>query len=180
MEDAENTTLYCDGAGPDRLPDLSYLEATLGYRMKRALVGLYRGIYESLGDDGLTLVQFSVLSIARDNPGIAQSELAGALGVERPRLVPVIDALERRGLAERYRNPEDRRGRMIYLTREGMSHIDRLKLKFDTYQDALREKMGGVAFDQLLEALAWISDNAAGMGRPDGHAKDAEDVSQGI
>ncbi len=179
MEDAENTTLSCDEARPDRSPDLSYLESALGYRMKCALVELYRGIYESLGDDGLTLVQFSVLSIARDNPGIAQSEIAGALGVERPRLVPVIDALEKRGLAERCRNPEDRRSRMIYLTREGMSYIDRLKLKFDSYQDSLREEMGGVAFKQLLEALAWISESAAGVGRPDEQAKGAADVSRG-
>ena len=177
MEDAENTTLSFGEAKPDRSPDLSYLEATLGYRMKRALVELYRGIYESLGDDGLTLVQFSVLSIARDNPGIAQSELASALGVERPRLVPIIDALEKRGLAERCQNPEDRRGRRIYLTREGTFRIDRLKLKFDSHQDSLRDEMGEAAFSRLLEALAWISENAAGMGRPGERAQDAADVS---
>lgn len=137
-------------------PDLSYLESTLGYRMKRALVELYRGIYDSLGDNPLTLVQFSVLSIAQDNPGIAQSELAKALGVERPRLVPLIDRLEKLGLAERRQNPEDRRGRMIFLTPDGETRINELKQSFDAHQSKLISELGTEKFHILMESLEWI------------------------
>ncbi|WP_424830237.1 MarR family winged helix-turn-helix transcriptional regulator [Ruegeria sp.] len=171
MADTHKTMPSLDPRKSDRAPDLSYLESTLGYRMKRALVALYRGIYDSLGGDGLTLVQFSVLSIVQDNPGIAQSELAKALGVERPRLVPVIDTLEKRGLAERRQNPEDRRGRMIYLTADGTFCIRQLKMKFDAHQKTLRDQIGGVTFDQLLGTLERISDSAPDKGqekdRPD-------------
>lgn len=146
--------------GQTRKPDLSYLESTLGYRMKRALVHVYRGIHDSLGETGLTLVQFSVLSIVQDNPGIAQSELSAALGVERPRLVPLLDTLEKRGLAERRQNPEDRRGRMIHLTPKGASCITALKTRFDAHQETLKTQMGADRFNQLLGNLAWISDNA--------------------
>ncbi|MCY4152553.1 MAG: MarR family transcriptional regulator [Aestuariivita sp.] len=132
---------------------LSYLESTMGYVMKRAQMELNRSIYECLGDTELTLVQFSVLSIAQENPGIAQSELAQVLGVERPRLVPIVDRLEELKLAQRRKNPEDRRGRMIYLTTEGHSRINQLKAKFNQHQEWLRQELGETQFDETLVVL---------------------------
>ncbi len=132
---------------------LSYLESTMGYVMKRAQMELNRSIYECLGDTELTLVQFSVLSIAQENPGIAQSELAQVLGVERPRLVPIVDRLEELKLAQRRKNPEDQRGRMIYLTTEGQSRINQLKAKFDRHQEWLKQGIGEAKFDETLVVL---------------------------
>lgn len=161
----------------DGAPDLSYLDSTLGYRMKRALGGLYRGIYEALGDEGLKLVQFSVFSIAQDNPGIAQSDLAKVPALERPRLVPIIDTLEKLNLAKRRENPEDRRRRMIYLTPAGTPCINRFKAKYDAYQKWLREEMGNTAFDQLIEKLEWISENSLEYEQQERLRKDASDES---
>ena len=132
---------------------VSYLESTFGYMMKRAQMELNRSIYEYLGDTGLTLVQFSVLSIVQENPGIAQSELAEVLAVERPRLVPIVDRLEKLNLAERRQNPEDRRGRMIYLTSEGCSRINQLKAKFDQHQEWLRLELGEIKFAETIAVL---------------------------
>ena len=159
MKNGANSNRYRSASRPQNPADLSYLEGTLGYRMKRALVALYREIYDSLGDTDLTLVQFSVLSIALDNPGIAQSEIAKALGVERPRLVPIIDSLEQRGLAERRPNPIDRRSRMIFLTPKGKTNMSGLKQSFDAHQTQLKSRMGHDTFDGLMEALDWIVKN---------------------
>ncbi|WP_420587454.1 MarR family winged helix-turn-helix transcriptional regulator [Ruegeria sp.] len=159
MKDAANSNRYRSAARSHDPANMAYLESTLGYRIKLGLVALYREIYESLGDTDLTLVQFSVLCIALDNPGIAQSEIASALGVERPRLVPIIDSLEQRDLAERRPNPIDRRSRMIFLTPKGETCVKSLKKNFDAHQAQLRSRMGGDKFDSLMDALDWIVKN---------------------
>jgi len=149
----QKNTVSAAPTKPRGNPSLSYLESTLGYMMKRAQMELNRSIYECLGDTELTLVQFSVLSIVQENPGIAQSELAQLLGVERSRLVPIVDRLETLNLAERCQNPEDRRGRMIYLTTEGRSRINQLKAQFDHHQEWLKRELGEMKFDEMLAIL---------------------------
>ncbi len=51
----------------------------------------------------LSPAQFSALVTIGANPGRRQSEIAGALGIQRPNFVAMMDELERRGLAERLR-----------------------------------------------------------------------------
>jgi len=157
MKDDANSNRYRSAARTHDPADMTYLEGTLGYRMKLALVALYREIHESLGDTDLTLVQFSVLCIALDNPGIAQSEIANALGVERPRLVPIIDSLEQRKLAERRPNPIDRRSRMIFLTPKGKTRTKALKKSFDNHQNKLRSQLGNETFSHLMKTLKSIA-----------------------
>jgi hypothetical protein len=91
--------------------DLSYLESTIGYAIRRAQLLIFADIYRVFGQDAVTTAQFSVLAVVADNPGANQSDLALALGVERPRMVPLIDALEGRGLLVRIPSVADRRHR---------------------------------------------------------------------
>jgi hypothetical protein len=51
--------------------------------------------------DSPLVLAVPVLTVAADNPGIAQGELAAALEVERPRMEPVLDKLVGRGLTVR-------------------------------------------------------------------------------
>ena len=114
--------------------DMSYLEGTIGYTVRRAQIAIFEDIFRSFGEHQVTTAEFSVLAVAADNPGINQADLALALGVERPRMVPIINKLEKRGLAKRLVDGRDGRARRIYLTRSGNELLQVLKTKFAEHQ----------------------------------------------
>jgi DNA-binding MarR family transcriptional regulator len=137
--------------------DLSYLESTIGYAIRRAQLLIFADIYRVFGEDAVTTAQFSVLAVVADNPGANQSDLALALGVERPRMVPLIDALEERGLLVRIPSIVDRRHRHIQLTSEGERLLSRLKQRFSVHQQRLIDVLGPSDAERLLRSLRLLA-----------------------
>ena len=122
--------------------DMSYLEGTVGYSIRRAQVAVFQSIYEAFDDKAITLVQFSVLAVAADNPGVTQSELAQVLGVERPRMVPILNRLDELGLAQRLVCEQDKRNRRIVLTPAGSALLRELKRRFAAHEKQLDLLLG--------------------------------------
>lgn len=133
--------------------DLSYLDGTIGYAIRRAQLSVFEDIYRAFGKLDVTTAQFSVLAVVADNPGCSQADLAAALGVERPRMVPLIDALERRGLARRISPAHDRRVREIHLTPHGRRLLETLKRRFARHQQRMLERLGQTEPDAVLTVL---------------------------
>lgn len=133
--------------------DLSYLEGTIGYSIRRAQMAVFQDIFESFGELAVTTVQFSVLAVVADNPGTNQADLALALGVERPRIVPILDSLEARKLATRKPSPNDRRHRLLYLTDDGHALLGELKKRFAVHQDRMLDRLGERNTDTFLAKL---------------------------
>lgn len=123
-------------------PDMSYLESTIGYSIRRAQLAVFHHIYETFGDRSLTLVDFSVMAVTADNPGISQAELAKALAVERPRIVPILNKLEMMGLAMRLVGDEDKRSRRISLSDKGRRKLTQLKRSFRRHEEQLDTVLG--------------------------------------
>jgi DNA-binding MarR family transcriptional regulator len=171
---AEQTAAGQDNepAGTERPPatalDLSYLEGTIGYALRRAQLAVFRDIYRAFGEIAVTTAQFSVLAVVADNPGVNQADLALALNVERPRMVPLIDALERRGLAIRVASASDRRHRQIYLTDEGTRLLGELKRRFAAHQARIVERLEGAGAEALLQSLWRLAKEPSGP-REAGH-----------
>ncbi|MGH8758139.1 MAG: MarR family winged helix-turn-helix transcriptional regulator [Burkholderiales bacterium] len=130
--------------------NLSYLEGTVGYSIRRAQIAVFRDIFACFDDKSITLVQFSVLAVLEDNPEITQTELAEALAVERPRIVPIINALEERGLAKRTIREDDKRNRRLMLTPRGQALLKQLKERFAKHERRLVEVLGGTTSKLLL------------------------------
>ena len=139
--------------------DLSYLEGTIGYSIRRAQLAVFQDIYWAFGSLSVTTAQFSVLAVVADNPGVNQSDLAFALGVERPRMVPLLDALEKRGLAVRMTSTTDRRHRQIRLTKKGRHLLAELKQRFAAHQQRLIDLLGPAEAERFLQNL-WRVANA--------------------
>lgn len=57
--------------------------------------------------------------LGRMEDGVRQGLLAEQLGVEGPSVVPLLDQIERAGLAERRPDPTDKRAKTIHLTGAG-------------------------------------------------------------
>ena len=70
---------------------------------------------------GVSGLQYAVLGRLR-RESVTLSDLSRRLSLAPATLVPVVDALELKGLVERGRDPLDRRRVPLYLTRGGRGH----------------------------------------------------------
>jgi DNA-binding MarR family transcriptional regulator len=92
---------------------------------------------------GLNPAHAGLLRAVGAEPGRSQQQVAAQLGLLPSRLVALVDELERAGLMERRRNPDDRRHYALHLTDAG---ADRL------------EELGRVAREHGEEFLAALTD----------------------
>ncbi|HKH51389.1 MAG TPA: MarR family transcriptional regulator [Mycobacterium sp.] len=68
---------------------------------------------------GLSMWGYSVL-VALDRSAIrTQAALAEAIGADKTRIIAILDDLQQSGLIERMPDPEDRRARLLAITKEG-------------------------------------------------------------
>jgi DNA-binding MarR family transcriptional regulator len=96
--------------------DLGPLDTLVGFHLRRASFVFSPDFRKS---KGVPRGMFGILSVVATNPGINQTSLGGALGIDTPNLVPLIDAVVERGLLKRSVDPKDRRSRVLNLTPGG-------------------------------------------------------------
>lgn len=85
-------------------------------RLHQISVGIF---LQSVGDSGITPVQYAALQVVSNQPGIDQRTLARNIALDTSTTGGVVDRLEARGWLERRTSPEDRRARQLFLTRSG-------------------------------------------------------------
>ena len=105
--------------------DYGILTELVGYRLRRAQAAVFGHFLSSVGEHGVTPGRFGVLILIEANPGLSQSALAEALGIERSTMVTVIDRLESRGWVERISSKTDRRSYALALTAAGTDLLAR-------------------------------------------------------
>jgi DNA-binding MarR family transcriptional regulator len=97
----------------------------LGFLLGRAHMA-HRQIAEvELAPLGLDPRQFGALSVLADEGPVSQQRLGERMGVDRTTMVALVDGLERSGLVERERNPEDRRAYALRATPRGRRVLER-------------------------------------------------------
>src|SRR5262245_53708342 len=96
-------------------PDIGVLPQHLGYFVRRLQVAVFQDFIRTLAPVDLRPAQYSVLVVIAANPRLSQADVAAALGIERARLVHLLDRLERRGLIRRLASPTDRRSHALEL-----------------------------------------------------------------
>lgn len=91
--------------------------------MRRSGHAWRAAVAKELESVGLTLVQWAALELVVASPGMSQTELAQATGVEGPSLVRVLDHLEQGGWLERKPDAQDRRIKRVYACASAASRI---------------------------------------------------------
>jgi DNA-binding MarR family transcriptional regulator len=94
-------------------------------------------------ETGLPLAPVRALLVLPLTGSLSMRQLARRLGCDNSYVTPLVDALEKRGLAVRQPHPTDRRVKVIVLTPEGLKYAKQLQLA-DTTPPA--------AFSALSEA----------------------------
>ena len=105
----------------------SALDDLIGYAMRRAQLKLFQNLIGRLSAHDLRPAQFSALAIIDQNPGLMQADLARALAIEPPQVVPLHNKLESRALAVRVRCKPDKRSYGIFLSKSGETLLKELK-----------------------------------------------------
>jgi DNA-binding MarR family transcriptional regulator len=77
-------------------------------------------------EHGLTMQQWELLArLTRAEAPVDQARLACGMHVSAPTLTALVDAVSERGLVERQPHPDDRRRRLVVLTDDGRSQLQR-------------------------------------------------------
>jgi len=133
---------------------LGDLSLSLGYRIRRAQLWVFREVSQRLAPFDISPAQFSVLSVIDANSGVNQLAIAQVLSIERAGLGRMVDHLERRGLVTRAESSINRRYYVLRLTREGAELLGRLKPMIAASEKSLLKKMGSRAYKQFQRTLS--------------------------
>lgn len=149
-----------DSAKNDDGVDYDILPSLLGYHLRRAQIEVFNDFVKTVAAMQITPGQFGVIVLIGSNPGLTQSALARAVGIERSTMVAVIDALESRGLVVRRPSPSDRRSNALVLSDAGKELADRLKPIVQTHDARVVGALSEAEKEQLIDLLSRITNGA--------------------
>ncbi len=140
-------------ANDDAAVDLGPLAAMLHHALRDAQAQVLEELQASFAAEDMRPLPFAILVVLARNPGLRQIQVGFALGIQPTNLVPLIDGLEQRGLAERRVVPGDRRARGLFLTKLGAETLARLEARAAAHEARLAERLGPGGREQLLALL---------------------------
>lgn len=147
-------------ASPDAI-DSDILPELIGYQLRRAQLSVFHDFAETMSTEQITPGQFGVLALVGANPGLTQSALARAVGIERSTMVAVIDTLEGRGVVERRPSPVDRRSYALMLSVAGTALLARLKALVQSHEQRIGAHLSDQERATLILLLERIAENGA-------------------
>ena len=133
--------------------DIGALTGHLGYFIRRLQIWVFQDFIRTLAEIQISPAQFSVLAVIHANEGLSQVELGNALGIERARLVRLLNRLQRRGLLERLPSNGDGRRHALRLTPAGQATLKQAKNLANKHEAGLLEKLGDARYRALMDAL---------------------------
>jgi len=136
--------------------DFGFLSQLIGYQVRRAQVAVFTHFAEAFRALDLTPGQLGALCLIQNNPGLSQSALGAALGVDRSTVVPLIDRLEARALVVRAPSPRDRRSHALQLSPGGLDMLGRAERRVREHEATIAHRLSEIERQTLLELLAKI------------------------
>ncbi|MDD9908624.1 MAG: MarR family transcriptional regulator [Ahrensia sp.] len=134
-----------------------------GYQLRRTTSAAMPGVNKVLEKFGLRRSTYSSLVVIVTNPGLNQVQLAGALAIERPNLVQIVDQLEQAGLVRREKSKDDRRAYSLLPTSKGCEIQKRATKALKRFDDLLKQGLSEPEIEFLHQRLKVIEENAEKM-----------------
>lgn len=138
---------------------LGSMPELIGYNLRLAQLRVFDHFRETLRNAGdpviatITPGLFRILILVRDNPGLNQSRLAAAVGIDRSTLVPILNKLGKLGLIERRPSRSDGRAHSVHLTFEGASTVGRMEDLVDQHEQEIANSLTKRERMQLIGLL---------------------------
>jgi DNA-binding MarR family transcriptional regulator len=137
--------------------ELGPITGYIGYALRRAQIAAFTDFIGSLKQLDLRPTIFGVLLIIDQNPGLPQSAVCSALGIQKANFVPLLDELESRKLAVRQDGVADRRSYALHLTAEGKALVRRARELHAEHEARLAKRLGAGGREQLLTLLEQLT-----------------------
>jgi DNA-binding MarR family transcriptional regulator len=122
--------------------------------VRRVQISIFQDFMRTLGPMEIRPAQYSVLTVIDLNPGLTQMALAHALGIERSRLVHLLDVLESRNFVQRVASAVDRRSHALHLTPGGRNALAEIKALAAQHEKNVTQKLGARRRKELLKLLS--------------------------
>jgi len=139
-------------------------------RMQQIAVALFM---EECRPFDLTPVQYAALVAIRTHPGIDATRLSAVIAFDRSTLGSVIERLEAKNYVERKPAREDKRVKLLYLTRTGATVLREIMPSVDRAQARMLQPLRPADRRALLALLAQLVDLNNEASRVPLHAEDA-------
>jgi MarR family transcriptional regulator for hemolysin len=122
---------------------------------------LSRAFERELAEAGGSQPVWLILLALKQQDWRTQQDLAAAVGIEGPTLTHHLDGLDRAGLIERARDPNDRRAVRVELTDAGDELFKRLAKAAIGFDQRLRAGLSDEELDEFRRVLGRLRDNVA-------------------
>jgi len=109
------------GAGEADALEAARLQLYPGHLLRRCQQRAIELFVAEVGRRGPTPRQFALLLTVAQNPGMSQTELVGATGIDRSTIADMLDRLAKRGLVKRTRAAGDQRANILTITPAGLA-----------------------------------------------------------
>jgi MarR family transcriptional regulator, transcriptional regulator for hemolysin len=147
----------------DRIESPRCFSTNLGWLLKQASYALSTELMAALTPLGVSPRGYHVLVAALTGEH-TQTELAQVVGLDKTTMVVTIDELETAGLAKRLPSTEDRRARLITVTKAGQRKVAEAEAIVDRVQAEVLGELPPRERRAFLEALAQLV--AGGLAKP--------------
>ena len=138
----------------------------LSYVIARLDRAVRRGIEDALEPVGLTVPQFTALSVLARRAGLSNAQLARRAYITPQSMNEVVLELERKGLLEREPDPAHRRILRATVTRKGRRVLDRCEAAVAEMEERMLEALDDEGRERIIHYLAACV-HALGAGLPD-------------
>ena len=140
--------------GTEEAIGLDALAGHAGYAVRRFQLWIFQDFIRTLAVVDIKPTQYSVMTVIGANPGLTQAAVAKRLGIERARLVHLLDSLEQRKLVKRVSSATDRRSHALHLTAPGEEQLRKFKRLAAEHERHVAEKIGKENRERLLQILS--------------------------
>jgi DNA-binding MarR family transcriptional regulator len=113
--------------------------------------------FAELAGEAVTLRQFAVLAAIAENPGLSQSDLVRATGIDRSTLADMMNRLVKRGLVSRSASKTDARAYAVRLTAAGGALFRSTLQHARAADEAVLERLAQTKRKNFLSTLATLA-----------------------
>jgi DNA-binding MarR family transcriptional regulator len=136
--------------------DIGEIRNIVGFHIRLAYGAVYRQFTESFAHLDMTQKQVSVLWLVDDHPGIAQTDLARRIRMDRATTMAIINRLQSRGFLVRGKCWTDGRKQTLNLTSAGRKTLKIAKSAIRQNEQWLNSRFSKRETGKLIELLTRI------------------------
>lgn len=130
----------------------------LGYLLKHAALRYLTLTTAALQPLGIHPNEWAALNCLHEQHGLSQREAAELLGIDRTKMVALVDELERKGWVQRQPQPGDRRKNLVMLTESGHDILDRAGRVIDDCERQFLAVLSRPDSERLMRSLRAITE----------------------